>query len=124
MEEPIEKSAPVLKIDNYEKAKEFHIDCLGFEIIVEWRHEPGLPVYMGINRDGLTLHLNEHKGDVQGYGGALNQIRNVHEYYEELKSEDFNLDGKPQSMPWDSTIFHVQDPFGNRLTFPTPNEFL
>jgi catechol 2,3-dioxygenase-like lactoylglutathione lyase family enzyme len=124
MDEFVERSIPVLKIDDYDKAKAFYVDWLGFEIVFEWRHEPNLPVYMGITRGNLVLHLTEHKGDVKGYGGAVNQIENVHAFYAELKARNENIGAAPKSMPWDSTIFSLADPFGNRLTFTTPNEYL
>jgi uncharacterized glyoxalase superfamily protein PhnB len=124
MEGLIERSIPVLKIDDYERAKAFYIDWLGFETLFEWRHEPGLPVYMGIKRGNLVLHLTEHTGDVKGYGGAVNQIENVHAFYEELRSKNSSIEDAPKSMPWGSTVFSLFDPFGNRLTFTTPNEYL
>ena len=44
-------------------ALEFYVGFLGFE--EKWRHqcEPDLPVYMGVERDGVLLHLSEHFGD-------------------------------------------------------------
>lgn len=44
----IERSYPVLRIDDYEEAKIFYVDFLGFEIEFEWRHVENFPVYMGL----------------------------------------------------------------------------
>ena len=79
---------------------------------------------MGVKRGNLILHLTEHKGDVQGYGGVVNHIENVNTYYEELRLKNKEMIEHPKSMPWNSTIFQIVDPFGNRLTFSTPNEYL
>jgi uncharacterized glyoxalase superfamily protein PhnB len=124
MEEFVERSIPVLKIDDYARARAFYVDRLGFEILFEWRHEPGFPVYMGIKRGKLILHLTEHKGDVKGYGGAVNQIADVNAFFEDLRSRNSNIGDAPQDMPWGSTVFSLVDPFGNRVTFTTPTERL
>ena len=62
----IERSYPVLRIDDYEEAKIFYVDFLGFEIEFEWRHVENFPVYMGLLLGDLGLHLTEHRGDLDG----------------------------------------------------------
>jgi catechol 2,3-dioxygenase-like lactoylglutathione lyase family enzyme len=59
----IQKVMPILRIFDYQKAVEFYVDWLGFTI--EWEHvlEEGMPKYMEIIREDLTLHLSEHHGD-------------------------------------------------------------
>lgn len=54
---------PVFRIFDVPKALEFYVGFLGYE--EKWRHqyEPDLPVYMGLARDGVFLHLSEHFGD-------------------------------------------------------------
>jgi len=59
----IEKVIPVLRIFDYKKAIEFYIDWLGFKINWEHTFDKNSPVYMEIEKDGLTLHLSEHHGD-------------------------------------------------------------
>jgi catechol 2,3-dioxygenase-like lactoylglutathione lyase family enzyme len=58
-----QKTIPILRIFNVEKAKEFYVDYLGFS--VDWEHhfEDNTPAYIQISRDGLMLHLSEHHGD-------------------------------------------------------------
>ena len=70
----MEQAIPVLRIDDYEKAKSYYLEFLGFEIEFEWRHADGLPVYMGVKRGALVLHLTEHRGDAddgKGYPYAI-----------------------------------------------------
>jgi hypothetical protein len=62
----MQRTIPILHIDNYELAKNFYVDWLGFKIDWEFRFEPTFPVYRQISRDGLLLHLSEHKGDNPG----------------------------------------------------------
>ncbi|WHZ16958.1 MAG: Glyoxalase family protein [Nitrospira sp.] len=54
---------PILRIFDEAKAKEFHLDFLGFTLDWEHRFEAGLPLYMQVSRDGCILHLSEHHGD-------------------------------------------------------------
>jgi len=58
----MQRTIPILHVDSYEKATAFYVDWLGFTIDWEFRFEPGFPVYMQVSREGLLLHLSEHKG--------------------------------------------------------------
>ena len=55
------KGIPTFRILDYNKATDFYIQALGFNI--DWEHRFGSnePVYMQISRNGLTLHLSENK---------------------------------------------------------------
>ena len=53
----MERAYPILRIDDYEEAKSYYIEFLGFKIDFEWRHAEDFPVYMGVSRGGLALHL-------------------------------------------------------------------
>ncbi len=59
----VQKVSPVLRIFDYQKAVEFYVNWLGFKI--DWEHvfEEGMPIYMQVSRDNITLHLSEHAGD-------------------------------------------------------------
>ena len=43
----MERAYPILRIDDYEEAKSYYIEFLGFKIDFEWRHAEDFPVYMG-----------------------------------------------------------------------------
>jgi catechol 2,3-dioxygenase-like lactoylglutathione lyase family enzyme len=62
----MQRTVPILHIDSYEEAKAYYVDWLGFKIDWEFRFEPTFPVYMQVSRDGLVLHLSEHKGGNSG----------------------------------------------------------
>jgi len=55
--------APIFRIFDEAKAREFYVDFLGFTIDWEHRFEPGLPLYMQVSKDDCILHLSEHHGD-------------------------------------------------------------
>ena len=63
-------ATPIFRMFDQAKAREFYVDYLGFAIVFEHRFEENFPLYMGLERDGLTLHLSEHHGDCCP-GGAI-----------------------------------------------------
>ena len=103
-----------------DKAKEFYVDFLGFDVEFSHRFDDGFPLYMGLRAGDCVLHLSEHHGDCSP--GA--QIRIVVDDIEALQK---SLTGKVykfarpeiQEMPWKTKDMMVTDPFGNRVTFTT-----
>ncbi len=63
---------PVLRSFDEVKALEFYVDFLGFEVEFEHRFGENFPLYLGIRRDDVVLHLSEHHGDCSP--GALVRI--------------------------------------------------
>lgn len=116
----MERAYPILRIDDYEEAKSYYVDYLGFGIDFEWRHVEGFPVYMGISRGGLALHLTEHRGDVDGPGAAQLQVESVRDLYAELKRKRSDMSEEPIDQAWGSTELRLVDPFANKLTFTSP----
>ena len=116
----MERAYPVLRIDDYGRAKSYYIDFLGFSIDFEWRHEEGFPVYMGISRRGLALHLTEHQGDAAGPGAAYFRVEDVHGLFAELQAKASDMTEEPIDQAWGATELKLVDPFENRLTFTSP----
>ena len=57
------QTAPILRIFDESKAKEFYLGFLGFQLDFEHRFGDNFPLYMQVSRAGLVLHLSEHHGD-------------------------------------------------------------
>ena len=106
-----EHLAPVLHVKDATAAAAWY-EQLGF--VTEWEHrfEPGLPLYVGIARGGLKMHLSEHAGDARP--GTL-----VYIYVDDVDAAAAAL-GVTQidDMPW-GRDFEVTDPDGNRLRIGT-----
>ncbi len=62
---------PILRMFDERKAREFYLDFLGFSVEFEHRFEADLPLYLGISRNGLHVHLSEHHGDACPGGGGV-----------------------------------------------------
>jgi len=111
------KGVPTFRILNYEKATEFYIDGLGFNIDWEHRFSPTEPVYMQISRNGLTLHLSENKRfktDVI----VFIDCEGLMELYSEFDNKSSHISiTKPEKTNWQTIQMEIEDPFGNLLRF-------
>ncbi|WP_295478044.1 glyoxalase superfamily protein [uncultured Pseudomonas sp.] len=112
-----QRCIPILRSFDEAKAREFYLDFLGFGIEFEHRFEPGLPLYLGIVRDGLQLHLSEHHGDASPGATLFIPLQGVEALRDELHGKQYGY-GRPQivEQPW-GRLLEVHDPFGNRLRF-------
>lgn len=112
------KTTPILRIFDEAKAREFYLGWLGFEVVFEHRFEPGMPLYMGVGRDGCMLHLSEHHGDASPGAAMRIEVDDVDALQRELATRPYRH-ARPtaETMPWGTRDMSVTDPFGNRLTF-------
>ena len=108
---------PIIRIFAEEKAKEFYIGFLGFNLDWEHRVEEGFPLYAQIKRSNLTLHLSEHHGDATPGSTVFVPVKDIDELYRELNAKDYTF-CKPsiEALPW-GRVMQIADPFGNRLRF-------
>lgn len=114
----IEKTIPIFRIFDYRKAIEFYIDWLGFTIVWEHVFEEGLPKYIEITREGLTIHLSEHHGDATPGAKVFLWCIGLKEYHKMLidKKYKHSRPGLEETF-YNAWSVEVIDPFGNRLSF-------
>ena len=112
----MEHILPVLQIDDYDGAVDFYIKRLGFEIIMEHRHEPNFPVFMIVKNGELQLALSEHGRGHQGTEIYI-YVDDIRAWHEQCKSNRVSLEHEPEQMPWGNTEMLVTDPFRNALRF-------
>jgi ribosomal-protein-alanine N-acetyltransferase len=108
---------PILRIFDADKAKRFYVDYLGMSVDFEHRFEPELPLYMGVSRGNLALHLSEHHGD--GTPGTVVYVATtgVRELHAELSAKDYSNLRPGLSTDEIGTCLDLLDPFGNTLRF-------
>lgn len=113
---------PVLRSFDEARTRAFYCDFLGFELMFEHRFGPGMPLYMGVVRDGCMVHLSEHYGDATPGSAIRIAINDVRAYAVMLRAKDFGnaRPGDPVSTEWQTLELTLTDPAGNRLTFYTP----
>ncbi|AMK30872.1 MULTISPECIES: glyoxalase superfamily protein [Pseudomonas] len=108
---------PILRIFSVDKAREFYLDFLGFQLDWEHRFAPDLPLYMQVHRDGLILHLSEHHGDATPGAAVFARVEDLKALEGELMAKRYGY-ARPQAEAVDWGLeMQVVDPFGNRLRF-------
>lgn len=114
----LNKIAPLLRIFDEHKAKEFYLDFLGFKLDFEHRHSDNAPLYMQVSKDNCILLLSEHFGDGSPGCSIAIETDTLDEYCRALLDKNYKY-AKPgiQKMPWGSRNMSISDPFGNKITF-------
>jgi catechol 2,3-dioxygenase-like lactoylglutathione lyase family enzyme len=106
---------PIFSIFDYEKAKAFYIDWLGFTI--DWENKPdNSPIYLQISLDGIVIHLTEHRGDCSpGARIPIENFSSLATYHEKLlaKNYKFNRPSIEKAL-WSINAICMEaiDPFG------------
>ena len=114
----LSSTTPILRIFDEDKAREFYVQFLGFQVDWEHRFEPGLPLYLQVSRDACVLHLSEHHGDACPGAAMRIETSDIEALHMELAGRRYGK-ARPEleETPWGSKDVTVKDPFGNRLTF-------
>lgn len=114
--------SPILRIFDENKAREFYCNFLGFQVEFEHRFAEGMPLYLGLERADLSLHLSEHHGDASPGANVFVATAKLREFHRELaeKQYAYNRPGL-ENLPWGLQM-QVNDPFGNRIRFCQQDE--
>lgn len=114
----VTRVVPTLRMFDIAKAREFYLDYLGFTVDFEHRFHDGAPLYMGISRDGLVLHLSEHHGDGSPGVHFTIEMTGVDDLHRELHAKNYRyMNPGIVKTEWGTRDLGVIDPVGNRLTF-------
>ena len=113
----LEKCAPTLRVRDAAAACRYFCDQLGFAKDWEHRFEPGLPLFVSVSRDGVSLHLSEHTGDGPLEVRVYVYVRDPKALFEELKSRGARIILEPELQSYDTLEFIVEDLDGNRIRF-------
>jgi catechol 2,3-dioxygenase-like lactoylglutathione lyase family enzyme len=115
---------PVLRMFDEAAARAFWLGFLGFSVVFEHRFEPGMPLYMGIARDGCVVHLSQHHGDACPGSAIRIDCDDVDAVIAALpKDYGFARPGMPELQPWGRKEITLTDPSGNRVTFVSRETF-
>jgi catechol 2,3-dioxygenase-like lactoylglutathione lyase family enzyme len=108
---------PILRIFSVEKAYEFYLDYLGFELEWEHRFADDLPLYAQIKRGAVVLHLSEHHGDSTPGSTIFLPVDDIDALHRELQGKQYRY-ARPgvEAVGWGRQM-QIADPFGNRLRF-------
>jgi catechol 2,3-dioxygenase-like lactoylglutathione lyase family enzyme len=113
-----QKTIPIFRIFDVEKAKDFYVNFLGFSF--DWEHHfaENTPAYIQVSRDGLTLHLSEHHGDACPGSTVSVWMTGIDEFHQELTGKKYQyLRPGIETTFYNAKCVTVIDPFGNRIRF-------
>ena len=107
---------PVMQVFDFERARAFYIDYLGFD--VEWAHryDPEAPLYVQIARGAMRLHLTEELGQSASGASACVPVTQLSRLHNELKKKNTPFDTPDlEEIEGGGRALVLTDPFGNRL---------
>jgi catechol 2,3-dioxygenase-like lactoylglutathione lyase family enzyme len=111
------KAIPTFRILDYEKAKAFYVEFLGFN--VDWEHRFGknAPVYMQVSKNSLILHLSENERFQTGMIVFV-ETTGLEKFHDELSEKSDGILVPDISITgWNTRQMEIEDPFGNLLRF-------
>lgn len=111
------ETAPVLRIFEEDKAREFYVGFLGFTLDWEHRFGENFPLYAQVSRAGLVLHLSGHHGDGTPGTTVFVAMQGVRDYQRELSGKHYrHMKPGVEEVPWGLQMT-VIDPFNNSIRF-------
>jgi catechol 2,3-dioxygenase-like lactoylglutathione lyase family enzyme len=110
---------PQISVSDSGKAEDYYCLVLGFEKRFAYRPDPARPdpCYLGIARDGVSLHLDSFKPGRAGSTGAFLWVEDVDRLYEEISARGAICQLPPTDQTWGNRETHIRDPDGNVLCF-------
>lgn len=109
-------TTPIFIVNDPEKARDFYVEKLGFEVSFEW----GVPItYLGIKRNDVEIHLNSSSNSTQQPGNGTISIftDEVDNLYENYRSKGVETTIEPADRDYGLRDFGVTDLDGNIINF-------
>ena len=108
---------PIFRMFDEDKAREFYLDYLGFEVTFEHRFEDGAPLYMGLRLGNCELHLSEHYGDASPGGAVRIEVSDLRAFHAGLDQTYKYARPGLMDQTWGCLEVIITDPFKNRVVF-------
>jgi len=110
---------PIFHIFDYQEARAFFVDWLGFRIDWgDWSTKG--PLYMQVSRGNIVPHLTSHVGESSPDSKAMAKITGLLTYHYLLLKKDYSFAHPAlKKTSWNDKVMQAEviDPFGNRLVF-------
>jgi uncharacterized glyoxalase superfamily protein PhnB len=111
-------SIPVLHVSDSVAAETFYCKMLGFQTEFAMRDPSRTdPCYMGVQRDGVRLHLSSFSGDGVCGAVAFIAVDDVDKLYREYTERSVPIAMTPTDQTWGNREMYVKDADGNSLRF-------
>ena len=118
----IKSAIPVIAVTDSWRAEAYYCGVLGFEKLFAYRPDPSRadPCYLGVARDGVSLHLQSFKRERAGMTDSFLYVTDVDELFTELSARGAVVQMPPTDQTWGTREVGIRDPDGNVLVFATP----
>jgi catechol 2,3-dioxygenase-like lactoylglutathione lyase family enzyme len=93
----------------------FYCGKLGFQL--DFQTGESDPCYIGVSREGCSIHLSSHADDGVAGGVVLFLCDEVDSLYRELVAKSVAIDAGPVDQTWGMRELYVKDPDGNSVRF-------
>jgi catechol 2,3-dioxygenase-like lactoylglutathione lyase family enzyme len=114
----LRQAIPVLHVEPIEQAREFY-RTLGFEELFAYRFNDAQPdpCYMGLHREGVTLHVSSFSGDAVAGGVVFIVVDDIDALHQDLQAKGVAIKLPPTDQTWGNREMYIADPNGNSLRF-------
>jgi uncharacterized glyoxalase superfamily protein PhnB len=108
---------PVLHVSDSVAAADFYCDGLGFRREFAYRQDLAKsdPCYMGVTRDGASVHLSSFSGDGVSGGVVYLVVDDVDAMHAELVGKGVRIDTGPVDQTWGNREMYVKDADRNSI---------
>ena len=112
---------PILAVAHSAEAEGYYCRVLGFQKTFAYRPDPERsdPCYLGVARDGVSLHLDSFKPERAGTTNAFLWASDVDQLFAEISARGAICQLPPTDQTWGNREIHIRDPDGNVLCFAT-----
>jgi uncharacterized glyoxalase superfamily protein PhnB len=117
----MERTVPVLPVDDLRVAKDFYAGKLGFTVTWEWSDD-GINGLIGVERDTIAITLD---CPMAGHGRNVCvslHVESADAYSLERRGRGVEIQRPPANQEWGGRTFGVTDPFGNTIFVIGPIE--
>jgi uncharacterized glyoxalase superfamily protein PhnB len=115
----ITSAIPVIAITDSTRSEDYYCRVLGFQKMFAYRPDPTKtdPCYLGVARDGVSLHLHSFKPERAGMTDTFLWVDDVDLLHDEVASRGATIHMPPTDQTWGTRETAVRDPDGNVLVF-------
>ena len=114
----IKIAIPLLHISDPVRAENFYCKQLGFtKTFAYLPFGNNGPCYIGLVRDGVTIHLSSFSGDGTPANTAVLIVDHVDSLYDEFISRGVQVDLLPTDQNWGNREMYIKDADNNSLRF-------
>jgi uncharacterized glyoxalase superfamily protein PhnB len=118
----LQSAIPIIAVTDSSRAEDYYCRVLGFKKLFAYRPDPAKaePCYLGVQRDGVVLHLQSFKRERAGMTDAFLYVSDVDQLFAELSARGAMCQLPPTDQTWGTREIGIRDPDGNVLVFATP----